>query len=80
MQRGHPLAYLSKALGPIAHTMCTYEKECLAILIAVVKCHSYMQHAPFTIITDRKSLVHHSDQKLTNEIQQKALVKLMGLQ
>jgi hypothetical protein len=80
MQRGHPLAYLSKALGPIAQTMSTYEKECLAILIAVDKWRSYLQHAPFTIITDHRSLVHLSDQKLTNEMQQKALVKLMGLQ
>jgi hypothetical protein len=80
MQRGHPLAYLSKALGPIAQTMSTYEKECLAILIAVDKWRSYLQHAPFTIITDHRSLFHLSDQKLTNEMQQKALVKLMGLQ
>jgi hypothetical protein len=78
MQRGHALAYVSKALGPIAQTMSTYEKECLAILIAVDKWRSYLQHAPFTIITDHRSLFHLSDQKLTNEMQQKALVKLMG--
>jgi hypothetical protein len=32
---GHPIAYLSKALGPTAQTLSTYEKECLAILLAV---------------------------------------------
>jgi hypothetical protein len=79
-QKGHPVAYLSKALGVTAQTMSTYEKECLAILLAVDKWRSYLQQAPFTIITDHRSLVHLSDQKLTSEMQQKAFVKLMGLQ
>jgi hypothetical protein len=79
-QKGHPLSYLSKALGPTAQTMSTYEKECLAILLAVEKWRSYLQHAQFTIITDHRSLVHLSDQKLTSDMQQKAFVKLMGLQ
>lgn len=35
MQQGHPLAYLSKALGKRAQALSTYEKECLAILMAV---------------------------------------------
>lgn len=80
MQQGHPLAYLSKALGPTAQTMSTYEKECLAILLAVDKWRAYLQHAPFTIVTDHRSLIHLADQKLTSEMQQKAFVKLMGLQ
>jgi hypothetical protein len=79
-QKGHPIAYLSKALGITDQTMSTYEKECLAILLAVDKWRSYLEHAPFTIITDHHSLIHLSDQKLTSEMQQKAFVKLMGLQ
>jgi hypothetical protein len=39
-----------------------------------------LQHAQFTILKDHKSLVHLADQKLTNDMQQKAFVKLMGLQ
>lgn len=35
MQRGHPLAFLSKALGPKNQGLSTYEKEYLAILIVV---------------------------------------------
>jgi hypothetical protein len=67
-QNGLLVAYLSKALGPVAQTMSTYEKECLAILLAVEKWRSYVQHAPFTIITDHRSLVHLSDQKLTSDM------------
>jgi hypothetical protein len=79
MQKGHPIAYLSKALGPVAQAMSTYEKECLAILLAVDKWRSYLHHAPFTIIIDHRSLVHLSE-KLTSEMQHKAFIKLMGLQ
>jgi hypothetical protein len=49
-------------------------------LLAVDKWRSYLQHALFTIITDHRSLVHLSDQKLTSDMQHKAFVKLMGLQ
>jgi hypothetical protein len=34
MQEGHPLAYLSKALGPKSRGLSTYEKEYMAILTA----------------------------------------------
>lgn len=35
MQAGHPLAFVSKALGPKTRGLSTYEKEYLAILMAV---------------------------------------------
>jgi hypothetical protein len=35
MQEGHPLAFISKALGPRTKGLSTYEKEYLAILIVV---------------------------------------------
>jgi hypothetical protein len=34
-QDGHPIAYVSKALGPRTQGLSTYEKESLAILLAV---------------------------------------------
>jgi hypothetical protein len=34
-QEGHPIAYVSRALGTKAQGLSTYEKECLAILLAV---------------------------------------------
>ena len=36
-QKGHPIAYLSKALSPRAQAFLTYEKECLALILAVDK-------------------------------------------
>ena len=41
MQQGHPLAFLSKALGPHNQTLSTYDKECLAILLALEKWKAY---------------------------------------
>ena len=79
MQEGHPISYLSKALGPKAQALSTYEKECLALSMAVEKWKPYLQHREFTIYTDHKTLVHLETQQLTNSIQHKAFCKLLGL-
>jgi hypothetical protein len=42
LQAGHPLAYVRKPLGIKTQGLSTYEKEYLAILIAVDKWHSYL--------------------------------------
>jgi hypothetical protein len=79
MQHDHPIAYLSKALCPKNQALSTYEKECLAILLAIDKWRSYLQHQEFIIRTDQKSLLHLTEQRLTTGIQHKAFVKLVGL-
>ena len=79
MQQGHPIAFLSKALGPKNQALPMYDKECLAILMAIEKWKSYLQHRQFTIHTDQRSLVHLGDHKFNTPIQQKAFFKLMGL-
>lgn len=79
MQAGHPLAFLSKALGPRNHGLSIYEKECLAILLAVDRWRSYLQFGEFVIRTDQRSLIHLGDQKLATPWQQKAMTKLLGL-
>lgn len=80
MQAGHPLAFLSKALGPKNRGLSTYEKECMAILLAVDQWRSYLQFGEFIIRTDQRSLVHLRDQRLATPWQQKAMTKLLGLQ
>jgi hypothetical protein len=42
MQDSHPLAFVSKALGPKLRGLSTYEKECISILLAVEQCRSYL--------------------------------------
>jgi hypothetical protein len=79
-QNQHPIAYISKSLGPKAQAMSTYEKECMALILAITKWKSYLQHMPFTIATDHHSLIHLGDQKLLEGMQQKAFIKLLGLQ
>jgi hypothetical protein len=65
LQNGHPIAFLSKALGSKLQGLSTYEKECLAILMAVEKWRSYLQHAEFIIRTDHKSPMHLDDKRLS---------------
>jgi hypothetical protein len=80
MQSGHPVAFLSKSLGPKNQALSTYDKECLAILLAIDRWRAYLQHRQFTIRTDQRSLVHLGDHRITTPIQQKAYFKLMGFQ
>jgi hypothetical protein len=80
MQQGHPLAFLGKALGPKNQSLSIYDKECLAIVLALERWKSYLQHKAFTVYTDQRSLIHLGDHKFNTPIQQKAFFKLMGFQ
>jgi hypothetical protein len=79
-QDGHPIAYMSKPLSVRHRGLSTYEKECLAILMAVEQWRPYLHAGEFLIRTDQKSLIHLEEQKLTTIWQQKAFTKLLGLQ
>lgn len=80
LQDGQPLAFLSRALGPKNQGLSAYEKEYMAILIAIEQWRSYLQLGEFIIFTDQRSLVHLSDQRLNTTWQQKVFTKLLGLQ
>ena len=79
MQDGHPLAFLSKASGPKSRGLSTYEKEYMAILLAVQTWRPYLQFQEFTILTDHKSLTQLGDQRLHTDWQHKVFSKLLGL-
>lgn len=79
-QEGHPVAFVSRALGPKTRGLSTYEKEYLAILLVVDQWRSYLQHGEFLILTDHHSLMHITDQRLHTPWQHKAFTKLLGLQ
>ncbi|KAL0446033.1 UNVERIFIED_CONTAM: putative mitochondrial protein [Sesamum latifolium] len=49
MQEGRPIAYLSKALAAKNLGLSTYEKEFLALLLAVTKWKHYLQGHHFII-------------------------------
>ncbi|KAL6312566.1 hypothetical protein AAG906_005983 [Vitis piasezkii] len=55
MQEGHPIAYISKALSDRFQTLSTYEKEMLAILMAIKKWESYLVDRHFVIKTDHRN-------------------------
>jgi hypothetical protein len=64
MQKGHPLAFFSKALGPKNQSLSTYDKEYMAILLAVARWRVYLQLAEFFIYTNHQSLAQLNEQRL----------------
>jgi hypothetical protein len=64
MQDGHPLAFLSKALGPKSSGLSTYEKEYMATLLAVQQWCPYLQQGGFLIHTYHKSVSQLNEQML----------------
>lgn len=79
MQKGKPVAYLSKALGEKHKGLSIYEKEFLALIMAVEKWRHYLERNEFIILTDHKSLTYLKEQNLHSEMQRKAMTRLMGL-
>ncbi|GKA50409.1 putative mitochondrial protein [Tanacetum coccineum] len=77
-QKGHPIAYLSKSLAPKHHSLSTYEKEFLAVMMALEKWRGYLLDRHFIIKTDHYSLKYLLDQRITTPAQMKRLSKLMG--
>jgi hypothetical protein len=51
MQHGKPIAYISKALGERNKHLPIYDKEFLALTLAVEKWRPYLQRSPFVIKT-----------------------------
>jgi hypothetical protein len=79
MQQGRPIAFLSKALGVTNQKMSIYEKEFIALIMAVDHWRHYLQWSEFEIQTDHKALSFLGSQELHSELQRKAMAKLMGL-
>jgi hypothetical protein len=79
LQSGHPLAFISKALGPRNQGLSTYEKEYLAIFVAVDQWRHYLQSREFTIFTGQRNLIHLNEQRLHTPWQHKVFTKLLGL-
>lgn len=76
----HPIAFLSRALGPKNQGLSTYEKEYMARLLAITQWQSYLQLAEFIIYTDHRSLTQPNKQRLHTFWQQKVYTTRIGLQ
>ncbi|XP_038977863.1 uncharacterized protein LOC120108346 [Phoenix dactylifera] len=80
VQQKRPLAFLSKALGPMKKAWGTYARELLALVHAVKVWRLYLLGKKFTIVTDQQALRHLLEQKIVTPEQQKFLVKLLGFE
>lgn len=79
MQDNHPIAYVSKALATKHLGMSVYEKELLALVLAVTKWRPYLLGRHFIIKTDHHSLKYLMEQKIVTPAQQKWLTQLLDL-
>lgn len=77
LQGGRAIAYYSSALCPRNSALSTYEKEALAILEALKKWRHYFLGSTLIIKTDQQSLKFITDQKITEGIQHKLMMKLL---
>ncbi|GJS95902.1 retrotransposon-related protein [Tanacetum coccineum] len=71
-------AYLSKTLAPKHHSLSAYEKELLAVIMALDRWRGYLLDRHFQIKTDHFSLKYFLDQRITTPFQSKWLPKLLG--
>lgn len=69
MQEGRPVAYMSKVLSERNQNKSVYERELMAIVLAVQKWRPYLLGRSFVIHTDQKSLKYLTEQRIIGEDQ-----------
>ena len=78
MQNQRPVAFFSQAL-PITHRFkAVYERELMAIVLAVQKWRPYLLGKPFVVRTDQKSLKFLLEQRAIRGEYQRWIAKLLG--
>ena len=75
---GNPVAYFNKAFSRKHQTLSVYDKEMMAILVAMKKWSSYLVGLHFKIKTDHQSLKFLLDQKSSTPTQHQWILKMMG--
>lgn len=78
MQEKQPIAYFSQALGQRARQKSVYEKELMAIVLAVKKWRPYLLGRRFIVRNDQQSLRFLLEQRVVEPEYQKWVTKLVG--
>ena len=77
LQEGHPIAYFSKGLSFSNRLKSAYDRELLALVLALQKWKHYLLGKHFFVKTDQCSLKFLLEQRLTTSEQQRLLIKLL---
>ena len=78
MQSHKPVAYFSQVLSARERQKSIYERELMAIVLAVQKWSHYLLGRHFIVQTDQSSLKFLLKQRVVNESYQKWVAKLLG--
>lgn len=78
MQQKKPIAFFSKAISGSNLNKSVYEKELMALVLAIHHWRHYLLGRKFLVHTDQKSLKHLLEQRITTSDQQCWMAKLMG--
>lgn len=78
MQKRRPIAYFSEALSKNNLSKSAYEKELMALVLAVQHWRPYLLGRQFVVYSDQKSLRHLLQQRITSTDQQSWIAKLLG--
>lgn len=78
MQDHRPIAFHNQALKGNKLSLSTYEKELLAMVVAMRKWRPYLLGRPFVIKTNHQSLKYLLEQRVGTPAQQRWITKLLG--